>query len=77
MSGPTVVEVYQAGAGVGSLYYHTGGIQGDGTVTFSSSGAFPYVTGLAPSVAVSGPTILDVHQAAAGVSALFYHAAAY
>jgi hypothetical protein len=77
VSGPTVVEVHQAVAGVGSLYYHTGGIQGDGTVTFSSSGAFPYDTGLAPCVAVSGPTILDVHQAAAGVSALYYHAAAY
>jgi hypothetical protein len=77
VSGPTVVEVHQAGTGVGSLYYHTGGIQGDGAVTFSSSGAFPYDTGLAPSVAVSGPTIFDVHQSATGVSALYYHTAAY
>ena len=77
VSGPTVVEVHQAVTGVGSLYYHTGGIQGDGAVTFSSSGAFPYDTGLAPSVAVSGPTILDVHQSATGVSALYDHAAAY
>jgi hypothetical protein len=71
------MEVHQAGTGVGALYYHTGGIQGDGIVTFSSSGAFPYDTGLTPSVAVSGPTILDVHQAATGVSALYYHTAAY
>ncbi|MGC9948057.1 MAG: hypothetical protein ABSF64_16960 [Bryobacteraceae bacterium] len=77
VSGPTVVEVHQAVTGVGSLYYHTGGIQGDGTVTFSSSGAFPYDTGLTPGVAVSGPTILDVHQSATGVSALYYHTAAY
>jgi|HubBroStandDraft_1064217.scaffolds.fasta_scaffold03540_4 hypothetical protein len=77
VSGPTVVEVHQAGTGVDSLYYHTGGIQGDGTVTFSTSGAFAYDTGLAPCVAVSGPTILEVHQAATGVSALYDHSAAY
>jgi hypothetical protein len=76
VSGPTIVEVHQGGTGVGPLYYHTGGLQSDGTVQFAPD-SFTYDTGILPRVAVSGGTILEVHQIGTGVGPLYYHTAAY
>jgi hypothetical protein len=71
VAGPTIVEVHQGEAG--ALWYHTGEIQPNGTVTWASS-AFQYDNGYQPSVAVAGPTIVEVHEADLGVAGpLWYH----
>ena len=54
------------------MWYHAGEIQANGTLQWASSGA-TYDTGSFPSVAVSGPTIVEVHQAVTGVGPLWYH----
>ena len=68
---PRYVEVHQGVAGVGPLWYRTGGLpvgwrRTDLPVPFS------YDNGEAPRVAVAGPTILEVHQAGTGVGPLWY-----
>jgi len=54
------------------MYYHTAEIQANGTLQWASS-ASSYDTGAYPSVAVSGPTIVEVHQGGTGVGPLWYH----
>jgi hypothetical protein len=72
VSGTSVIEVHQSDAsGVGPLYYHTGKIQSNGTVTWAAS-SFKYDNGVAPSVAVAGSTIVEVHQGGAAVGPLWY-----
>ena len=72
VSGVVVVEVHQAGTGLGPLWYHTGKIQENGTVAWAAAG-FQYDNGINPSVAISGDTVIEVHQAGTGVGPLFYH----
>ena len=48
------------------MWYHAAEIQANGTLQWASSGA-TYDTGTFPSVAVSGPTIVEVHQGVAGM----------
>jgi len=76
ITGNTVIEVHQAAAtGVSALWYHTGKIAGNGTVAWASS-PFKYEnSGIAPSVAVCGQTVIEVHQAGTTAGPLWYHSA--
>jgi hypothetical protein len=77
LSGPTIVEVHQSvDNAVGPLYYHTGGIQANGTATWASS-AFKFDTGATPQIALAGSRMIDVHQADSGVGPLWYHTGSF
>jgi hypothetical protein len=56
------------------LWYHAAEIQTNGSVVWSAS-AFQYDKGVAPSVAIAGSTIVEVHQAGTTEGPLRYHAA--
>jgi hypothetical protein len=75
LDGSTVIEVHQANdpGVVGPLWYHTGVILPDGTMVWG--GGAKYDTGALPSIALSGPTFVEVHQADSGgvVGPLWYH----
>ncbi len=75
LDGSTVIEVHQANdpGVVGPLWYRTGEIQPDGTITWASL-SHQYDTGALPSIALSGPTFIEVHQADSGgtVGPLWY-----
>jgi hypothetical protein len=70
VSGLVIVEVHQGSPG--TLWYHTGKIQENGTVSWASS-AFQYDNGYAPSVTISGNEVVEVHQADTGTGPLWYH----
>jgi hypothetical protein len=76
LDGSTVIEVHQANdPGVeGPLWFRTGEIQPDGTITWAAL-SHQYDVGALPSIAMSGPTFLEVHQADAGgvVGPLWHH----
>ena len=79
LSGPTFIEVHQADSGgtVGPLWYKTGSIQADGTATWAAS-ALQYDNGAAPRIALTGSTMIEVHQAdGTTVGPLWYHAGSF
>jgi hypothetical protein len=73
VSGTNVIEVHEGSAsGFGPLWFKTGQIQPDGTVTWSSTG-YQYDNGAKPSVALSGNDVIEVHQGSAnGFGPLWY-----
>jgi hypothetical protein len=75
VSGDTVIAVHQGDTGhIGNLYYQTGTIQPDGSVTWVAK-ALLYDHGYAPAVAVDGSTIIEVYQATTGTGQLYFHTA--
>jgi len=60
-SRPNVVEVHNATAAAGPLWYRLGQIDGQTNIQWSAS--HRYDTGFNPSVAVSGSTVVEVHNA--------------
>jgi len=68
--GSTVVEVHNAGYGVGPLWYRVG----QANFSFKSiqwGNSVRYDYGMNPSVAISGSTVVEVHNAFAGVGPLW------
>ena len=72
LTGKNVVEVHNAGVGVGPLWYHVGklsktnsNVQWGGSHEYESSGENP-------AVAISGKTVVEVHNSVDGVGALEY-----
>jgi hypothetical protein len=62
-SGTTVVQVHQGVNGTGPLWYRTAHIAPDGTIQWFGTGSLLYDnSGSAPSVAIAGPTVIEVHQ---------------
>src|SRR5262245_43024707 len=66
---PAIVEVHQAGAGGGPLWYRVGRIGGS-TIAWGDSAR--YDNGANPAVALEGDKVVEVHQAEAGVAPLWY-----
>jgi hypothetical protein len=67
ISGNDVIEVHQGSADAfGALWYKTGRILPNGSVAWSANG-YPYDSGGAPRVAMSGPNIIEVHQGTANI----------
>jgi hypothetical protein len=75
ISGNSIIEVHQASTSPGPLWYHAGSISSvvAGQITWAPSAQ--YDTGLAPSVAINGQTVIEVHQADSGVGPLWYRTA--
>jgi hypothetical protein len=72
LAGKNVVEVHNAGLGVGALWYHVGklktpfsSIEWGGSHLYESSGENP-------AVAISGKNVIEVHNSADGVGPLEY-----
>ena len=72
LAGKNVVEVHNAGLGVGPLWYHVGqlknpfsSIKWGGSQQYESSGENP-------AIAVSGKTVVEVHNSVDGVGPLEY-----
>jgi hypothetical protein len=65
VDGDNAVEVFQSESGVGALEYRTGkvGITG-GVIAWKA--AKKYETGIAPSVAISGSYVIEVHEDGSG-----------
>jgi hypothetical protein len=64
-SGPNIIEVHQgSGSNFGALWYKTAQFKAGGTVAWADTGYY-YDNGGAPSVSLTGATILEVHQASA------------
>jgi hypothetical protein len=72
LAGKNVVEVHNAGLGVGPLWYHVGQLR----TPFSSiqwGGSHQYESaGENPAVAVSGKTVVEVHNSVDGVGPMEY-----
>jgi hypothetical protein len=62
IAGPTILEAHQANSGSspGPMFYSTGLLQSNGSVTWVS--ALDYQNGAAPSIAIAGPDVVEVHQ---------------
>jgi len=67
--GQNVVEVYQLDSGLSPLKYRTGKVTTGGTVTWNP--VHTYDTGLAPTVALSGANVIEMHEGGGGD--LWYH----
>jgi hypothetical protein len=72
LAGKNVVEVHNAGVGVGPLWYHVGqlskpfsGIKWGGSHQYESAGENP-------AVALAGKTVVEVHNSVDGVGSLEY-----
>jgi hypothetical protein len=61
-SGTTVVQVHQATSAEGPLSYRTAHLGPNGTIQWFGSGSLQYDNGFAPSVAVTGTDVVEVHQ---------------
>jgi hypothetical protein len=61
-SGTTVVQVHQATSAEGPLWYRTAQLGPNGTIRWFGSGSLQYDDGFAPSVAVTGTDVVEVHQ---------------
>jgi hypothetical protein len=74
-SGPNIIEVHQgSGNNFGALWYKTAELKTDGTVVWADAGYY-YDSGGAPSVSLTGATILEVHQGSANSPGpLWFHA---
>ena len=68
---PDAIEVHQAGANEGALWYDMAAISSTGVVTWYE--AWNYDNGFAPHVAALGGYVVEVHQAQQGVGPLWYH----
>jgi len=66
---PVIVEVHQAGAGAGPLWYRAGRV-GASTIAWGNSAQ--YDNGANPAVAVEGGTVVEVHQGQPGTGPLWY-----
>jgi hypothetical protein len=74
MSGSTVVEVHNGIAGVGPLWYRVGQVNASSkTIEWGNSVQYDK-SGMNPSVAMSGSTVVEVHNGIAGVGPLWYRA---
>jgi hypothetical protein len=64
-SGPNIIEVHQGtGANFGALWYKTAQFNADGSVVWAKTANY-YDSGAAPSVALAGSTIVEVHEGSA------------
>jgi hypothetical protein len=61
-SGTTVVQVHQAKNEEGPLWYRTARLGPSGSIRWFGSGSLEYDNGFAPSVAVAGTAVVEVHQ---------------
>jgi hypothetical protein len=73
MSGSTVVEVHNGTQGVGPLWMRIGQVNtASNTIKWgNNNNAFKYDNGMNPSVAMSGSTVVEVHNALVGVGPLW------
>jgi hypothetical protein len=62
VDGDNAVEVFQSESGAGALEYRTGKVGITGGVIAWKAAAKKYETGLAPSVAISGSNVVEVHE---------------
>jgi hypothetical protein len=73
-----VIQVHQAGAGVGPLWANVASVQFQGFtnvwtgVNFTGAWIYDQNGGEFPSIATDGNNVIEVHQAGNGVSALWY-----
>ena len=72
LAGQNVVEVHNAGLGVGALWYHVGKLKTPfSNVQWGNSHEYES-SGENPSVAVAGKTVVEVHNSVDGVGPLEY-----
>lgn len=72
VTGGAVVEVHQAVAGVGSLWYRVGRVNSN-TKSVTWGPSRQYDVGTSPSIALSGGVyVLEAHQAGDGIGPLWY-----
>src|SRR5277367_582534 len=70
LAGKTVVEVHNAGVGVGALWYHVGQLKKPFSGINWGGGHQYEASGENPAVAVSGKTVVEVHNSVDGVGPL-------
>lgn len=66
IAGPTILEAHQANSGStpGPMFYSTGLQQSNGSINWAS--ALDYQNGAAPSIAIAGPNVVEVHEGNTG-----------
>jgi hypothetical protein len=70
-AGSSVVEVHNAGNGVGPMWYRVGHITGQYTISWGPG--HQYDNGYNPRVTIEGSTVVEVHNGGNGVGPMWYH----